>query len=487
MTYDVEDTIAAIASPPGGAARGIVRLSGPRAVACVERVFRPDGDVEPATARSAGCIAGTAQLELCKQPSGAKLPADLYLWPTDRSYTRQPVAELHTLGSPPLLDALLQALCRAGARPAQPGEFTLRAFLAGRLDLPQAEAVLGVIGAEAADQLDAALGQLAGGLSGPLHSIRDDLIDVLAELEAGLDFVDEDVEFISATELDRRLAACEAVLAATLDQLTQREDRPADFRVALVGPPNAGKSSLFNALVHRFGHEGTSPALVSAGSGTTRDYLVARLELSGRTCELVDTAGTTDAGEELTPIEAASDLAGRQQHRAADLLLDCLDATTLGLLSPGAAGGQARSAGIHGTLSAKVSHNASCWPIITKSDLAERTLLQQLARRVQAAAITSTKDRSGVESLAERIAEEANSARETSGTVVAATASRCRDSLQAASECLAQARSLAANRQADELIAVEIREALERVGLVVGAVYTDDILDRVFSRFCIGK
>src|SRR5205807_699202 len=133
------------------------------------------------------------------------VPATIYVWPTVSSYTRQPTAELHLPGSPPLLEAALHAVCQAGARLAQPGEFTLRAFLAGRLDLTQAEAVLGVIDAGSRRQLDSALGQLAGGLSRPLTQLRDELLDCLAELEAGLDFVEEDIQFISANELKRKL------------------------------------------------------------------------------------------------------------------------------------------------------------------------------------------------------------------------------------------------------------------------------------------
>src|SRR5207248_7990151 len=133
-----------------------------------------------------------------------EVPLVLYLWPTGRSYTRQPSAELHLPGSPPILEAALAAVCQAGARLARPGEFTLRAFLAGRLDLTQAEAVLGVIEAQCRHELDAALGQLAGGLARPLTALREQLLDLLAQLEAGLDFVDEDIEFITAADLERQ-------------------------------------------------------------------------------------------------------------------------------------------------------------------------------------------------------------------------------------------------------------------------------------------
>jgi tRNA modification GTPase len=191
------DTIAAIASAPGGAARGIVRLSGPGVLDCLKRSFviadEQCSSLEAILAAHA--VRGTLRLPT------TRLPCELYYWPGARSYTREPLAELHTLGSPPLLASALAALCQAGARLAQPGEFTLRAFLAGRLDLTQAEAVLGVIDARGRTQLDAALAQLAGGLSAPLGRLRERLIDLLAHLEAGLDFVEEKIEFISSAEL----------------------------------------------------------------------------------------------------------------------------------------------------------------------------------------------------------------------------------------------------------------------------------------------
>src|SRR5205823_9108072 len=141
--------------------------------------------------------ARAAQVYIDFDSSPRCVPCELFLWPTNRSYTREPVVELHTIGSRPVLESLQNAVCRAGARLAEPGEFTLRAFLAGRLDLTQAEAVLGVIEAEDRQQLDAALSQLAGGLAKPLAALRGQLLDLLAHLEAGLDFTDEDIEFIS--------------------------------------------------------------------------------------------------------------------------------------------------------------------------------------------------------------------------------------------------------------------------------------------------
>src|SRR5205823_8090 len=175
------------------------------------------------------------------------LPADLYLWPAPRTYTGQELVELHTLGAPPLVELLIGELLRAGARAAQPGEFTLRAFLAGKLDLPRAEAVLGVIEAGNRSELKQALTQLAGGVTRPLEGLREDLLNLLADVEAGLDFTEEDIRFVDQTEMLGRLTKGLAQVVLVRKQLDQRSVGAGVFRVVLAGRPNAGKSSLFNA------------------------------------------------------------------------------------------------------------------------------------------------------------------------------------------------------------------------------------------------
>jgi tRNA modification GTPase len=317
MLYPLDDTIVAVASPPGGSARGIVRLSGPEVAGQVQEVFHPEQPIRLAEVTRPSAIPGTIRLG-----SSRPLPCDLYFWPTTRSYTGQPVAEIHTLGSLPLLEALVAALVAAGARLAQPGEFTLRAFLAGRIDLTQAEAVLGVIDAADPRQLDAALAQLAGGLAGPLRRLRDELVDLLAHLEAGFDFADEDISFIARHELETHLAVGAETVARLARQMASRTHSGALVRATLVGWPNTGKSSLFNALT------GRGRALVSKHPGTTRDYLTAEMDLGGATCVLIDTAGMDPepAGPD-RDLDLAAQAAASQQSREAHVELFCLDST----------------------------------------------------------------------------------------------------------------------------------------------------------------
>ena len=247
-----------------------MRLSGPDLRNCLERCFRPDPLVHLPSLSAPTAVPGYLWLAGFASP----LPCELYLWPGKRSYTGQPVAEVHTFGSPPLLEAVVRAACSGGARPAEAGEFTLRAFLAGRIDLTQAEAVLGVIDATGSAELDAALEQLAGGLAAPLRRLRDDLLELLAHLEAGLDFADEDLPFITAEELLRQLDD-----AAAAGRSTRQEAR-LPRRGGRAGPRGAGRAAECRQeqSLQRPGRPqraAGSPAIVSDQPGTTRDYLTA--------------------------------------------------------------------------------------------------------------------------------------------------------------------------------------------------------------------
>ncbi|MEE3366939.1 MAG: tRNA uridine-5-carboxymethylaminomethyl(34) synthesis GTPase MnmE, partial [Planctomycetota bacterium] len=239
MLPATDDTIAAVASPHGGAARGIVRISGPDTLDLCQEFFTPDdwpGDW-PGPDLSARRYAGTWRIGTAADLS-RQLPVDLHLWPNRNSYTGQPSAEIHMIGSPPVLQKLLEELLAhetPGVRVARPGEFTLRSFLAGRIDLVQAEAVLGVIEAEDHVGLEVALRQLAGGLSGPLGQLRSQLVGLLSDLEAGLDFADEDIEFISARQRTDRLEALAQALATIRQQAGQRMTSGERHQVVFAG------------------------------------------------------------------------------------------------------------------------------------------------------------------------------------------------------------------------------------------------------------
>jgi tRNA modification GTPase len=450
------DTIAAIASAPGGAHRAIVRMAGPDVVACLQRCFLPREGPPLVQVKRTMVIPGRLVLS---DASGA-LPGDLYLWPTDRSYTRGPVAELHTIGSPPLVQAALRTVCASGARLAGPGEFTLRAFLAGRLDLPQAEAVLGVIDAASQRELEVALAQLAGGLSEPLNQLRDKLLGLLADLEAGFDFVEEDIQFLSPESLARQLREAFDVLDQVVTRMAARSVARDAARIVLAGAPNVGKSSLFNALVSR------TAAVVTHVPGTTRDYLAARVVLEGMTGELIDTAGVDWLAANDTLGVAAQHMTSQQVEQA-HLLLLCVEATRplndwerQRLAAPGP---------------------IPRLVVLTKSDQPCRCELSEPA------IATSSLTGEGLDELRRRVVETLADRSDSESDLVSQTESRCGDSLRLARHCVRRAQKLVARAEGDELVAAEVRTALEELGQVVGAVYTDDLLDRIFSRFCIGK
>jgi tRNA modification GTPase len=452
VALDPNDTIAAIASPPGPGRRGIVRLSGPAAISTPLESFIPQNDesLPPGRAR---VVSGSMRVDGLRP----LLPVMLGLWPAPKTYTGQDLAEIHLVGAPPLVNLMLAHCLGRSARAAEPGEFTLRAFLSGRIDLTRAEAVLGVIEARNPAQLGAALEQLAGGLSGPITAMRNHLLDVVAHLEANLDFTDEpDVDPLGRAALAGELEHAAAELEMLEGRLAARDRPDGCPRVVLFGPPNVGKSRLFNALL------GDGRAIVSPQAGTTRDYLSAVCDCDGLSVELVDTAGVEAAGDSITT--QAQALRCLQVDRA-ELLLVC------------------RTADLPDPLAAELAPECRKLLVWTKSDQGSPARDDGDARDP---IVTSAATGFGLEALRSAIAGSIRW-QETEGNLPAGTAARCRGSLRRAREALGQALECLVKGDGEELVSFDLRTAVEELGKVVGAVITDDILDRIFRRFCIGK
>lgn len=464
-----DDTIAALASPPGGALRGIIRVSGGAVRASLDGFFTPNDEPQWCDATLPMAHAGRLLLPEFRVP----VDVSVYFWPTCRSYTGQPMAEIHLVGSPPILEAILLELYRHSVRPAQPGEFTLRAFLAGRIDLVQAEAVLGVIDASHQFGLETALKQLAGGLSGPIHQMQNELVNLLSDLEAGLDFVEEDIEFVSRDEIAERLVVSRRIVEQLLEQTTDRAESVGRRMVVLAGLPNAGKSSLFNWFC-----DGEA-AIVSEVEGTTRDFLRFGTVWDGVSIELVDTAGW----ESVTSADSLSHDA--QQLRDvcwndADLIVWCCSVDWDSRCS-------VLDRSIYDSL---LAAGRPVLRLLTKCDLGDTNLGDgdldddnislpvsvQGGDGVGLAAVRSAVARFLLEDRGRRLEH-----------VMGTTTARTRNCLEGAVGSLATAFEVAESGWGDELIAAEIRVALEFLGELVGEIYTDDILDRIFSKFCIGK
>ena len=482
MPLDLDDTIVALASPPGPALRGIVRVSGGETADVVAKLFKPaNGSGDWRLTRLPRRFPGLLHLPAI----GVPVPAALMYWPTRRSFTGQPMAEFHLTGSVPLLEATIEHLCNCGARLARRGEFTMRAFLSGRIDLLQAEAVLGVIEATDHEELQKALSQLGGQITSRLGKARQDLIALLGDLEAGLDFVEEDIEFITREQMAHRLEAALSVLQLLSTDSAARLPSGYRRRVVLAGLPNAGKSTLFNRLI------GQQKAIVSPIAGTTRDYLTATLRLDSMELELIDTAGWEDAADLI--MERAQRLRG-EQVSASDIVVWCSAAD----LSASEQADDRRLSEL------AAQQCAAMLRVITRADV--MGLDQQTAADLVITTPSSPSSLSGhppllpapaihvsgetgwnVEALRSLLQRSLQSAHGSRSELLGTTTVRCRDSLNRATECLQQALAATAANHGDELISMEIRQALHELGTILGDVYTDDILDHIFSNFCIGK
>ena len=458
MLTRVHDTIAAIASATGPGWRGIVRLSGEQSLACAERCFRAN-DGGALQRGQTLALQGSLKLSDVHSP----IPCTALIWPGARSYTRQPSVEFHLPGSAPLLSAVLQELCRSGARLAEPGEFTLRAFLAGRIDLTQVDGVLGVIDAENQRELAIALEQLAGGVTQPFHQLREELLEVLAQLEAGLDFVEEDIEFITAAEVARRVETVLRQVEGLRARFANRHESSQLPRVVITGCPNVGKSSLFNALC------GGRHALVADEAGTTRDYLRHLAVFDGVACQLLDTAGLHEQelrdSSSLIEIDQMARRTALRESERADLRLFCIDSTR----------------DLNEWESAQLRDNgADAIVVRTKCDLVQ-TLPSDTAIAV------SAHTGFGLDVLRNEIRNRLTTGRSSELPVVAVTADRCQEALVNCQSSLENALRSVTTQAGDELVALDLRASLDSLGKIVGTVATDDLLDRIFTRFCIGK
>ena len=480
MFERLDDTIVAISSPPGVSVRGIVRLSGPEAFGLAGEVF--------ACADGSSLVAAPGHRRLrgrVRIGTGATVPAEAYTFRAPASYTRQEVVELHTVGSPPLLAMVLEQLTGKGARLAEPGEFTARAYFAGAMDLTRVEGVAAVIHARNDSQLRASQALLYGVLSRRSTQLRDQLTDLLALLEAQIDFAEEPIEFIPPQQVQATLKRVIQELDWLLEHSASAERLEVLPEVMLVGPPNAGKSTLFNRLT------GLDRAIQSATAGTTRDVLSAPLSVPGGEVMLLDSAGLgaplTAGGHEgdgqcweaWAPAQLAVE-ATRRCLASADLVLLVVDVTDKL--------GQA-VAGLRPALAGK--------PTRIVANKIDALVADQLPRRlgdlgppgevVAVSAITGQ----GVGELQAAISAALFADAPTHGVELLALSNRQRDALREARAALARARAIGEpSNQADiptELLALEVHEAMDALSLLVGRVTTEDLLGRIFSRFCIGK
>ncbi len=466
------DTIVAIATPPGEGGVGIVRLSGPRALEIGRALVRPAAD--GAAGDGAWSTHHLVYGHVVDAASGRRVDEVLAVYmAAPRTYTAEDVFEVHCHGGPVPLRRVVELALRQGARPAARGEFTLRAFLNGRLDLSQAEAVLDVVRARTPTALHVAVDQLAGGLSRRLRPVTDDLMGVLAYIEASIDFVEEGLPETAVTTLSARLDAAERALRALLDTARGGIILRDGVRVVLAGAPNVGKSSLLNRLLR------ADRAIVTPVAGTTRDTVEEPVNIRDLPVYLVDTAGLTATDD---PVERLGVERSRDAIATAGLLLLVVDAGRPLDDRDRAALGAARA----------LAPETPALLALNKADLPRRLdpadALPLFAEAPAAATVAcSATTGQGVEELEEAIATAALGGATLAPDTAMVDNARHRRALEEAVESLATARGgLGAGTPLD-LVSSDLRAAVSALGAVTGQDIDEDLLDRIFGDFCIGK
>lgn len=460
------DTIAAVATPPGRGGIGIVRISGPGALAAARLLL---GGL------AVQLVPGRAHLcHIVDPESGGALDEALVTWfRAPHSYTGEDVVEIAAHGAPVLLEHLLRLLLARGSRLAAPGEFTERAFLSGRLDLTQAEAVRDLIEAQTLEQAQLAAQQLGGALSRLVAPIKTELIALIAMLEAGIDFAEDDTPVIDDAALIARLRAIEAALAALERSFLRGRLLREGVRLAIVGVPNVGKSSLFNCLL------GRDRAIVTTEPGTTRDTVEERLSLGGVPVELVDTAGLREAAGEAERMGIEK---SREAFADAGLILIVLDNTAE--LRPEeerllrAVEGRRAVVALN-----KCDQEQKSEPNLQSAMLeALRTLAPQ-ARVMRTSALTGE----GIAAL--RSALEGLLGRDSRTTPETALLTNLRQhtAVSAALRSISAAAAVAGSRVPHEMLLLDLYTSLSELDSLTGTTTADDILRLIFSTFCIGK
>ncbi len=463
------DTIAAISTPPGRGGIGIVRLSGPQAQSIGSELVKPHQPLEHARARLADVIddgdAGDARSDSMQIDE-----AVVTFFAAPNSYTAEDLVEIAAHGSPVVLEFLLRRALELGARLAEPGEFTQRAFLAGRLDLTQAEAVRDLIDAQTLTQARQAASQMGGALSRRVAPVKQSLVELIALLEAGIDFAEDDIDVTPQAEIARRIDELAPPLAALEASFARGRVVHDGLTLAIVGRPNVGKSSLFNRLVER------DRAIVTASPGTTRDLVTERISLGGIPIELVDTAGFREGAHEL--LEEAEQLGIRRSHEAladAAIVLVVLDAT-LPLNDEDR------------RLLAAVEGRAAI-VVVNKSDLlkreAEAGCLREPAGTGANGLSTSALTGEGIAGLRERILTLATGGAAAEPGML--TNLRQHQAVANALGALADAAKANAGGIPHEMILLDLYRGLWALDSLTGQTTPDDILNLIFSTFCIGK
>jgi len=459
----MEETITAIATPPGRGAIGIIRISGSQAKEILGKVWKsgPHPVENFVTHRLyLGNIVDLSTGETVDQVMAVLMQGP-------HSYTAEDVVEINCHGGPQTIKAILNQIVKSGARLAEPGEFTKRAFLNGKLDLAQAEAVAQLIDARSSRAAKLAEEQLEGKLSKKIRSLQSSLKELTAYVEATIDFPEEDERFIEEGEIGKQLGNLQTTITHLIESYDEGRILREGVKTVIAGPPNAGKSSLLNAIL------GTERAIVHHIPVTTRDTIEEGVLIRGIPFQMIDTAGIREAEEEVEEIGVGR---SRQALTQAEVVIVVLD------------GHDYRATDDRFVEELKdVKHVVV---VINKIDLKEKIDAGEISNRFVGRRIVkvSAKNGDGIEQLLETVADEIvsdHAANEEEDIVI--TSERHFELLGRSAEALESANEELSKNQSPEFIAIHLKEALGQLGRIVGEVTTDDLLNEIFSKFCIGK
>jgi tRNA modification GTPase len=443
MAYTA-DTIVAAATPPGTGGVGMVRISGDKVEAIANAMLGSLPEPRFATHHTFRNVAGEA------------LDTGIAIYfPGPASFTGESVLELHGHGGPVVVSMLIDAVVELGARQAQPGEFTKRAFLNDKLDLAQAEAIADIISSGTEQAARAALHSLSGAFSSAVDALAEQLVRLRMHVEAAIDFPEEEIDFLSDDALSARIEECARSFDELRNQARVGRVLRDGYRAVIVGRPNAGKSSLLNRL------SGEEAAIVTEVAGTTRDVLREQINVDGLAVELIDTAGLRDDPDR---IEAEGIRRAREALKSADAVLWIQDA----------------SEAVATNIDEDVPEGAEIIIVRNKIDVSGDEAGDQ-----DGVIFLSAKTGDGIDALRERLRQAAGYRNLGEGAFT--TRKRHIDALRRAAEHFDTGRRAPEEAKAGELLAEELRLAQEALGEITGAVSSDDLLGRIFSEFCIGK
>lgn len=462
------DTIVALSTPPGQGAIGVIRLSGPRAITITDEFFRGKNleKVEANTVHYGKIVDENERIiDECV--------ATVFRAP--RSYTKEDVIEISCHGSPYIIEQIIQLCLRKGARMADRGEFTLRAFLKGQLDLSQAEAVADLIASDSETSHELAMKQMRGGFSEEISALRQELIDFAALIELELDFGEEDVEFADRAKLENLVAKIQGVLKRLLDSFHLGNVLKKGVATVIAGRPNAGKSTLLNALLNE------ERAIVSEIAGTTRDTIEEGLNINGIQFRLIDTAGIRRAQDEIEKIGVERTMEKIGESTLVIYLFDVTESRPSDLWEDierfleGSKALTAKSSRLF------VANKMDLYPTMQVTDYYKEGLIDE------SNLITiSAKNKMNVPYLKDKLYHAViNDPSLMDNTIV--TNARHFDALNKSHEALDKVMMGLRGGITGDFIAMDIRAALHELGLITGEIHTDDLLDSIFTRFCIGK